>query len=73
MEQEVRVITSAILAKKLLKEGYRITDLRPNRYDRKLSVFIFEYKDGMDTIIEKFKEETKVKQEKNAELVKVLL
>ncbi|QXE20034.1 DUF5659 domain-containing protein [Clostridium sp. 001] len=69
---EIRIVKSPILAKKLLKEGYSIVDLRPNRYDKKLSVFAFECNESIDNIIEEYKEGMRIKREQRKNILKML-
>lgn len=57
---EDRVIIKPSFAKKLLKQGYIIKDLRPQKrengeMDFTRCVFVFEAKDGLDEAIEKLK------------------
>jgi len=53
------VITSMTLARKLLKKNYEIIDIRKNRFDRKVPIYIFEYADEIVDILHKYKEEHK--------------
>lgn len=62
MEKNQLVIKPTI-ARKLLKDGYKIIDIKPqrnvetNQYDFTRCVFVFEGKDGLHASIEKYKSE----------------
>lgn len=55
MEKETIVIFTAKKARTLLKEGFTLVDIKPDKTDSdgKRSVFVFKYDDG---ILEKLKE-----------------
>jgi hypothetical protein len=38
-----KVITNPVLAKWLVQKGCKIIDLKPNRYNKIATVFVFEY------------------------------
>lgn len=40
-EKEVKVIQNGIIGKHLLEKGYSIVDLKPHKYNKKFSVFVF--------------------------------
>lgn len=42
MNEKVKVIKSTKLARELLKGGFRILDIKPHRYNKDRTVFIFE-------------------------------
>lgn len=65
---EERVITSPVLAKSLLKKDYKIIDIRPNRHDKRLSVFVFNYKEGIDELIQEYRQKMIVKKESKIEV-----
>lgn len=55
MKKEVITVFTAKKARKLLKEGYQIVDIKPDRLDpdHKRTLFLFKNKDGlMEKIIE---------------------
>ena len=59
MNTEVKLIFTAGLAKKLLKKGYRIIDIKPNKYITGRTVFIFEDKKGLKEAIKQLTKKTK--------------
>jgi hypothetical protein len=71
-QQQIRIVKSVILAKKLLREDYTIVDLRPNKYNKKLSVFAFEYKEGIDNIIEEYKKAMRIKKKERENILELL-
>lgn len=55
MRKDVITVFTAKVARKLLKEGYQIVDIKPDRLDpdHKRTLFLFKYEDGlMEKIIE---------------------
>ena len=55
MKKEVITVFTAKVARKLLKEGYQIVDIKPDRLDpdHKRTLFLFKNEDGlMEKIIE---------------------
>lgn len=55
MKKEVITVFTAKKARKLLKEGYQIVDIKPDRLDpdHKRTLFLFKNEDGiMEKIIE---------------------
>ncbi|WP_035290950.1 hypothetical protein [Clostridium sp. KNHs214] len=65
---EERVITSPVLAESLLKKDYKIIDIRPNKYNRRLSVFAFNYKEGIDELIQEYRQKMIAKKESKIEV-----
>lgn len=55
MRKTVTVYTAAC-ARQLLKLGYQIVDLKPDKNDEdgKRSVFIFKNEDGLESVIKRF-------------------
>ena len=49
MEKKTIVIFTANKARELLKDGFRIVDIKPDKSDPdgRKSVFVFEYEDGI--------------------------
>lgn len=41
------VVISTSIAKELLKKGYQIIDIKPNKFDRKRTVFVFAKDEGI--------------------------
>lgn len=73
MEQlQIRIVKSPILAKKLLKKDYTIVDLRPNKYNKRFSVFAFEYKEDIDKYIEEYKKGIRIKREQEKNILEIL-
>lgn len=43
-----KVITNPVLAKYLVQKGCRIVDLKPNKYNKIATVFVFEYDEKLE-------------------------
>ena len=54
MPNEVKLIFTAKLARYLLKQGYRIIDMKPNKDNPDRTVFIFIDCDGLKESIREF-------------------
>lgn len=46
-EQKNILVRSPSIARNLLKKGFKIVDIKPNKSDKKRTVFIFENKEGL--------------------------
>lgn len=59
MEKEFLSVFSADIARAMLKRGYQIVDLKPDKLDRerKRSIFIFKNEDGLYESICEFRRE----------------
>lgn len=53
--QETKLIFSPQIARYLLKRGFPITDIKPDKKDEKMTVFIFKYDDGLIEAIQDYK------------------
>lgn len=66
-----RLIFDAKIARKLLKQGFVVTDIKPNRENTEKSIFIFEnteeFKQALETIM------NEIKAKKEAEPVSIEL
>ena len=64
MKKEVITVFTAKVARKLLREGYQIVDIKPDRLDpdHKRTLFLFKNEDGL---IKKIFEETICKSSQN--------
>lgn len=53
MIENTTLVFSADVARRLLKQGYKIVDIRPDKLDpeSKRSVFVFQNADGLDDAI----------------------
>ncbi len=47
-EHKTYMVINAIVARKLLQKGYQITDLKPARFDKTKTVFIFKSEGNID-------------------------
>ena len=49
MKKEVITVFTAKKARKLLKEGYQIVDIKPDKtdFEGKRTLFLFKYEDGI--------------------------
>ena len=54
MAERGKVVITPQLAKYLLAKGYQIIDLKPDRNQKRNSVFIFRLDDGIDERIREF-------------------
>lgn len=68
MQSEVKLIFTAKLARYLLKQGYQIIDIKPNKDNPERTVFIFMDCAGLKEIIREFKQNTKITQKGAAKL-----
>lgn len=55
MEEKTIVIFNPALARYLLKQGYRIIDIKANREDEKRTVFVFVVESGLLDIVDNYK------------------
>lgn len=53
-KKETILIFTAELARRLLKEGYMITDIKPHRNLANASVFVFRNEDGLMDKVKRF-------------------
>ena len=55
MEKNAIVIFNAGLARYLLKQGYRIIDIKPCKEDKTKTFFVFKIEDGLLDIVDNYK------------------
>ena len=67
-----RLIFDAKIARKLLKLGYVVIDIKPNRENTDKSVFVFENTDAFKDALTQIMDEIKAKQEAESEQLTVL-
>jgi hypothetical protein len=67
-----RLIFDAKIARKLLKLGYVVIDIKPNRENTDKSVFVFENTDAFKDALTQIMDEIKAKQEADSEQLTVL-
>ena len=53
MQNNVKLIFTAKLARYLLKQGYKIIDIKPNKDNPDRTVFVFKDCDGLKELIRK--------------------
>ena len=58
-----RLIFDAKIARKLLKMGYVVIDIKPNRENTDKSIFVFENTDEFKQVLDQIMEEIKTKKE----------
>lgn len=58
-----RLIFDAKIARKLLKQGFVVIDIKPNRENTDKSIFVFENTEAFKEALVKIMEELKVKKE----------
>jgi hypothetical protein len=63
-----RLIFDARIARKLLKQGFVVIDIKPNRENTDKSIFVFENTDEFKMAIEKLMDEFKAKKEAEQEI-----
>ena len=62
-----RLIFDAKIARKLLKQGFVVTDIKPNRENTDKSIFIFENTEEFKQALAVLMDEIKVKKEAETE------
>ena len=62
-----RLIFDAKIARKLLKQGFVVTDIKPNRENTDKSIFIFENTEEFKQALAEIMDEIKAKKEAEAE------
>ena len=68
--RESRLIFDAKIARKLLKQGFVVIDIKPNRENTDKSIFVFENTDNFKLALTQIMDEIKSKKEiETAELV----
>lgn len=63
-----RLVTDPRVARKLLKKGYVVIDIKPNKSNPDKSVFIFENTEEFKVALEEVTAEIKVKEEVKEEI-----
>lgn len=62
-----RLIFDAKIARKLLKQGFVVIDIKPNRENTDKSIFVFENTEEFKAALEKLMNEFKAKREAEIE------
>ena len=68
-----RLIFDAKIARKLLKMGYVVIDMKPNRENTEKSIFVFENTDEFKQALTQIMYEIKTKQEVCPEIEKLAI
>jgi translation initiation factor 1 (eIF-1/SUI1) len=63
-----RLIFDAKMARKLLKQGFVVIDIKPNRENTDKTIFVFENTDEFKVALEKLMDELKAKKEAEQEI-----
>ena len=63
-----RLIFDARIARKLLKQGFVVIDIKPNRENTDKTIFVFENTDEFKVALEKLMDELKAKKETETEV-----
>lgn len=63
-----RLIFDARIARKLLKQGFVVIDIKPNRENTDKSIFVFNNTDEFKMALEKLMDEFKAKKEAEQEI-----
>ena len=61
-----RLIFDAKIARKLLKQGFVVIDIKPNRENTEKSIFVFENTDEFKQALTQIMDEIKIKKEAEA-------
>lgn len=48
MERENRIVFKGSIARQLLREGYTIVDIKPDKVNSNKSVFVFKNEEGLE-------------------------
>lgn len=66
-EKKTKIVMDAPIARKLLKDGFKIVDIKPKRDHPRETIFVFEnsaeFADKLNQYIEERKEASKKKEE----------
>ena len=66
-EKECKIVSEASIARKLLKDGYRVVDIKPKRGRNRETIFVFKNENGfMDKLgeyIQERKDQRDMKEE----------
>lgn len=65
--RESRLVFDAKMARKLLKQGFVVIDIKPNRENTDKTIFVFENTDEFKVALEKLMDELKAKKEAEEE------
>jgi ribosome-binding factor A len=57
MNESLKCVISPKLARQLIKAGFVVKDIRPNRDIRDATIFLFEDSDDLEKIIDDFKKQ----------------
>jgi translation initiation factor 1 (eIF-1/SUI1) len=63
-----RLVFDAKMARKLLKQGFVVIDIKPNRENTEKTIFVFENTDEFKVALEKLMDELKAKKETEIEI-----
>ena len=63
-----RLVFDAKMARKLLKQGFVVIDIKPNRENTDKTIFVFENTDEFKVALEKLMEQLKAKKEAEVEI-----
>ena len=64
-EKKPRVVSEAPVARKLIKDGYKVIDIKPKRGHARETVFVFEADEGLNERVEQYTNERKEKRAEN--------
>lgn len=66
-EKEYKVVSDASISRRLLKDGYKLIDIKPKKGHERETVFIFKVEDGFTSAFDKYIAEKKERREKKKE------
>ena len=64
-QKTCKIVSDASIARRLLKDGYRIIDIKPKRGHERESIFVFAVEGNFMEVMGKYIQESKEKKEKN--------
>ena len=66
-EKECKIVSDAAISRKLLKDGFRIVDIKPKRGHTRESIFVFEVVPGFMEKMGEYVAERKASKEEKKE------
>lgn len=66
-ENKPRVVSEAPVARKLIKDGYKVIDIKPKRGHSRETVFVFEAGEGFAEKVEQYTNERKERRAEKTE------
>lgn len=67
-EKENKIVSEASIARKLLKDGYRVVDIKPKRNRERETIFVFKNENGFMNKLSEYIQERKANFNKQTEV-----